>query len=376
MILKNVCYYDENFQKQMGDIVVENGKFAFLGQTDASGKDMHFCTAVPGFIDTHIHGAAGGDFCDCRVESLQKIADYLARNGVTAFCPTTMTLGEETLASILALGARCSAALPGARILGFHLEGPFIAMSKKGAQNPAYVRPGTAAEFDRLNEASDGRVKVITIAPEAFDSAGFIRHAVSAGCHVSVGHTAATYEQAAAAYAQGADRATHLFNAMTPLQHRAPGVVGAALEKDEVYCELICDGHHLAPAVLRTVFKTLGKDRAVVISDSMKAAGLQPGQYDLGGQDVFVDEKQDVARLADGTIAASITNVFQEFKNLLAFGIDFETALRACTINPARSVGCDAFTGSIAVGKDADLVILNDRLDVEQVYIKGELYGE
>ena len=374
MILKNLTYYDENFQKQTGDIVIENGKFAALGKTDAPGLDMQACTAVPGFIDTHIHGAAGGDFCDCSAESLQKIAAYLAKNGVTAFCPTTMTLGEEALTSILSLGARCAGTVPGARVLGFHLEGPFIALSKKGAQNPAYVRPGTSAEFDRLNDASGGRVKIITMAPEAFDSRDFITH-VCTWAHVSVGHTAASYEEAAAAYRQGADRATHLFNAMTPLQHRAPGVVGAALENDSVFCELICDGYHLAPAVVRTVFKTLGRDRAVVVSDSMKAAGLAPGKYDLGGQDVFVDEKQDVARLGDGTIAASITNVFQEFKNLLSFGIDFETALRACTINPARSVGCDAFTGSIAVGKDADLVILNDCLEIEQVYIKGERYG-
>lgn len=374
MILKNLCYFDENFKKQTGDIAIENGRFAFLGKTDAPGEDMGFCTAVPGFIDTHIHGAAGGDFCDGSAESLQKIADYLAKNGVTSFCPTTMTLGEEMLTSILSLGAACAGSLPGAQILGFHLEGPFIAMSKKGAQNPAYVRPGTAEEFDRLNDAAGGRVKIITMAPEAFDSALFIRHAAEY-CHVSVGHTAADYDEAAAAYRQGADRATHLFNAMTPLAHRAPGVVGAALENDRVFCELICDGHHLAPAVVRTVFKTLGRDRAVVVSDAMKAAGLAPGKYDLGGQDVFVDERHDVARLGDGTIAASITNVFQEFKNLLAFGIDFETALRACTINPARSVGCDASVGSIAAGKDADLVILNDRLDIERVYVKGELYG-
>ncbi len=371
MVLKNIFYYDKDFKKQFGDIKIENGKIEKLGQIDEDGVDCTELTALPGFIDTHIHGAFGGDFCDCSVESVDKISVYLAKSGVTSFCPTTMTLSKETLKSALKTGEEYRGNEKGAKILGYNLEGPYIALEKKGAQNAEFVRAGSTEEFCELNEVSKNNVKVITIAPEAFESEDFIKQ-VSKVCSVSVGHTTADFKQTTKAFENGANRATHLFNAMTPLTHREPGVVGASFDFENVYCELICDGHHINPAVLRTAFKILGKDRAVVVSDSMKAAGLEAGRYDLGGQDVFVDEKYDVARLSNGTIAASVTNVFQEFKNLLSFGIDFETALRSCTINPARSIKCDDKKGSIALGKDADLVVVNDKLEIQKVIIGGD----
>lgn len=372
MVLKNIFYYDDDFKKQLGDMKISNGKIEKLGKTEEDGADCTGLTALPGFIDTHIHGAFGGDFCDCSVESVSKMSEYLAKSGVTSFCPTTMTLSKEILKSALETGEEYRKNARGAEILGYNLEGPYISIKKKGAQNAEFVRAGSIEEFNELNKASNNSVKIITIAPEAFESEDFIKE-VAKVCSVSVGHTTADSSQTIKAFENGADRATHLFNAMTPMTHREPGVVGASFDCENVFCELICDGHHINPSVLRTAFKILGKDRAVVVSDSMKAAGLKAGKYDLGGQDVFVNEDYDVARLSDGTIAASITNVFTEFKNLLSFGIDFETALRSCTINPARSIKCDDKKGSIALGKDADLVIVDDNLEIQKVIIGGDV---
>ena len=371
MLLKNVSFINELFEKEAGDILIENGKISAIGIIDGEGEDMSGMVALPGFVDIHIHGAAGGDASDASAESLGKISAYLAGKGVTSFCPTTMTLGRDTLLNIVSAIRDYKGRGNGAKIAGINLEGPFIAMSKKGAQNGDFVREGTVEELDALYEASGGLLKLITIAPEAFDSAEFIKHA-SKKCTVSIGHSAANAQQCSAALEQGAAHFTHLYNAMTPMTHREAGIVGAALDSSAT-CELICDGEHICETVLRNTFKILGENRACVISDSMRAAGLGEGEFELGGQQVFVREGDGVARLADGNIAASITNLYQEFKNLLSFGIDFKTALKSCTINPARAIGCDAEIGSIAVGKAADLVFVDENMDIKRVYINGTL---
>ncbi len=371
LLLKNVSFFNELFEKEAGDILIENGKIAAIGIIDGEGEDMTGTVALPGFVDIHIHGAAGGDASDASAESLEKISSYLAGQGVTSFCPTTMTLGQETLVNIVSAIRDYKGREAGAKIAGINLEGPFIAMSKKGAQNSDFVRGGTAAEFDELVEASGDLIKLITIAPEAFDSADFIRHA-SEKCTVSIGHSAADSQQCRAALNEGASHFTHLYNAMTPMTHREAGIVGTALDSDAT-CELICDGEHICETVLRNSFKILGENRACVISDSMRAAGLGNGEFELGGQQVFVREGDGVARLADGNIAASITNLYREFKNLLAFGIDFKTALKSCTINPARAIGADGEIGSIAVGKAADLIFVDENLEIKRVYINGTL---
>lgn len=371
MIFKNVCFYNELFEKEVADIEVENGVIKSIGVLQGEGRDMSGMLALPGFVDIHIHGAAGGDCSDASSESLDKISACLAKRGVTSFCATTMTLGSETLEKIVKTVRSYKGRESGAKIAGVNLEGPFIAMSKKGAQNPAFVRPGTAEEFDALYEASGGLVKLITIAPEAFDSDEFIRHA-SKKCSVSLGHTAANAAQAQRAFDLGARHATHLYNAMTPMTHREAGVAGTALDNEQVFCEIICDGGHVCPAVLRNTFRMLGENRACVISDSMRAAGLGEGEYELGGQSVFVRPGGRYAVLEDGTIAASISNVFDEFKNLLSFGVDFRAALKSCTINPARAIGAEGEIGSIAPGKAADMVFTGEELDIREVYINGK----
>lgn len=370
MIFKNCTFYNEFFEKEFGDIEIENGIIKQIGIIDGDGKDMSGYILVPGFIDIHIHGCGGGDVSDASTNSLDKITSALAKHGVTSFCPTTMTLSKEKLTDIVRTIADYQTT--GTKIAGINLEGPFIAMSKKGAQNGNFIREGSIDEFNNLYTESKKKIKLITIAPEAFDSKDFIE-TVSRKCTVSIGHSNANAEQCKNAITYGARHATHLFNAMTPMTHREAGVVGTMLDDKRVMCELICDGGHICPAVLRNVFAVLGEDRAIVISDSMRGAGLGEGEFELGGQPVFVERNGKYAVLSDGTIAASITNIHTEFKNLISFGIDFKTVLKACTINPAKAIKEEERIGSIQTGKYADFVFLDENLDIKEVYINGVL---
>lgn len=373
MIFKNCTFYNEFFEKEFGDIEIENGIIKQIGIIGGSGKDMSGLVLIPGFIDIHIHGGGGGDSSDGTADSLDRISTYLAENGVTSFCPTTMTLPIDRLCGIAsAIADYKSRQKKGSKIVGINFEGPFIAQSKKGAQNGDYIIAGSKKDADAIYNASTGLMKLITVAPEAFDSDNFIK-SVSAHCTVSIGHSAADAKECQSAIDSGITHATHLYNAMTPMNHRNAGIVGTVLDNGSVTCELICDGGHIAPAVLRNTFKILGGDRAVVVSDSMRGAGLGEGEYELGGQQIFVEKDGKYAVMRDGTIAASITNMHEEFKNLLAFGIDFKTALKSCTINPARVINEEARIGSIAVGKAADLVFLDENLNIKEVYIDGIL---
>ncbi|MBQ7740406.1 MAG: N-acetylglucosamine-6-phosphate deacetylase [Eubacterium sp.] len=367
MILKNCTFFNEEFEKEYADIKIENGKITEIGIFPGDGRDMSSAILLPGFIDIHIHGASGGDASDCDEDSLNKMSKFLASRGVTSFCPTAMTASIEKLEkiekSIVSYKGEA-----GAKIAGINLEGPFISKEKCGSQNTQHITPPSKEAFDRLYTAGDGLLKLITVAPEECKG-DFVEYAAKK-CRVSVGHTNADYEACKKALENGAKNFTHLYNAMTPITHRSAGAVGAALDS-EAMCELICDGFHICPAVIRNTFKILGENRAVAVSDSMRAAGLGEGEYELGGQRVFVNSTLDVARLENGTIAASVTNLFDEFKNLISFGIDFKTALKACTINPARAIDKDNKIGSIAIGKCADFTIIDEELNLKGVIING-----
>ncbi len=367
MILKNATVWTKDFSPEKTDIKITGETVEGLGcYADEEGIDLSGCTVVPGFIDIHIHGACLADSSSGSTEEIQTISRYLAKSGITSFCPTTMTLPEETLAKAFKAVKECMGREEGAYIHGINMEGPFISHAKKGAQAAEHIRKPDIAEFERLNAICP--IKLADIAPEAEGALEFASEA-SKACTVSAAHTAASYDEAKAGFENGFSHATHLFNAMTPIQNRAPGVPTAVFDSDTTTAELICDGLHNHPAVLRMAFKLLGEDRAVVISDSMSAAGMGDGEYELGGQTVYV--KEGKATLADGTIAASTTNIYQEFKNLLHFGIDFKSALKACTINPARVAGADSFTGSIEKGKRADLLVLDSELNLKAVFVKG-----
>lgn len=373
MLLIHANYLDEDFRLVQGDIEIEDGKILRVGK-DLPRKEEDLAvdcagsyTVVPGFVDVHIHGCAGADTCDATREALEAMAAFLLAHGVTSFCPTTMTTSRETIQAAL-LAAKDMMDHPmegGARVVGVNMEGPFIAKERKGAQKEEDILPPDFSLFQQFYEESGGIVRLVDVAPEQPGGLDFVEKA-SQLCTVSIAHTTADYDQAKAAFDKGVTHATHLFNAMSGLHHRKPGVVGAVFDDSRVRGELICDGFHIHPAVLRAAFRLLG-DRALIVSDSMRANGMPEGEaFDLGGQMVTVH--QGKALLPDGTIAGSVTNLHQEIKNLVSFGVPFEQAVKAATLLPARAIGLDGEIGSIAPGKRADLVVLDENLDIAAVY--------
>lgn len=373
MLLIHANYLDEDFRLVQGDIEIEDGKILRVGK-DLPRKEEDLAvdcagsyTVVPGFVDVHIHGCAGADTCDATREALEAMAAFLLAHGVTSFCPTTMTTSRETIQAAL-LVAKDMMDHPmegGTRVVGVNMEGPFIAKERKGAQKEEDILPPDFPLFQRFYEESGGIVRLVDVAPEQPGGLEFVEKA-SQLCTVSIAHTTADYDQAKAAFDKGVTHATHLFNAMSGLHHRKPGVVGAVFDDSRVRGELICDGFHIHPAVLRAAFRLLG-DRALIVSDSMRANGMPEGEaFDLGGQMVTVH--QGKALLPDGTIAGSVTNLHQEIKNLVSFGVPFEQAVKAATLLPARAIGLDGEIGSIAPGKRADLVVLDENLDIAAVY--------
>ena len=375
MFLVNAAYLDQDFRLVRGDLEIEGGRIRQVGEKLSWSQndlvvDCQGYTIVPGFVDVHIHGCAGADTCDGKRESIDAMAEFLLTKGVTSFCPTTMTVDRaEIEAALLAAKACVDQPGPGARVVGVNMEGPFIAAARKGAQKEEAILPPDSELFRHFQELSGGIVRLVDIAPEQPGGLAFIRE-VKDLCAVSIAHTTANYDQAKESFDAGITHATHLFNAMSGLHHRDPGVVGAVFDDSRVYAELICDGFHIHPAALRTAFQVLG-DRALVISDSMRANGMPEGEpFDLGGQMVTVREGK--ATLADGTIAGSVSNLHQEVKNLVSFGIPLEQAVKAASLIPARSIGLEEEIGSIAPGKRADLVVLDENLDIVAVYHENQ----
>lgn len=375
MLLKNAVVYNEDFEPIRADLAVEGEKIVGIGQVNAGGEclDLSGYTIIPGLIDMHIHGCAGFDASDGTPEALEAMSRCLVERGVTSFCPTSMTLSFEALQKIFANVQEQKDKVTGAYIHGINMEGPYIAMSKKGAQNGAYVRNPDKEEFRRLYDGCGGCISIVDIAPECDGAEAFIKE-VQPYCPVSTAHTAAGYDQAVQAIEWGVRHTTHLYNAMSGLTHRAPGVVGAVFDMARQYGvrgELICDGFHIHPAALRIAFHQLGEDGSVIVSDSMRAAGHVDGEYDLGGQTVYV--KDGKALLADGTIAASTSNLYEELKNVISYGVPKKQAIKSATINPARAIRADGETGSIAVGKNADLLVLDDDMNIKLVVVKGAI---
>lgn len=347
-----------------GDLFVEGGRFAESGGgevVDASGL-----YAVPGLVDIHLHGCVGYDFCDGTQQAIAAIAEYQAANGVTAFCPATMTLPEEQLLGICREAAAYTGS--GAILAGITMEGPFFNAAKKGAQNAVYLREPDYGLYQRMQAASGGMLRVACVAPELSGAMAFIRQVVADGCRVSIAHTAAAYDVCMEAAEAGARHVTHLFNAMTPFSHRAPGVLGAAFDSG-MMVELICDGFHLHPSVVRAMLAMFGPERTLLISDSMMAAGLGNGVYSLGGQEVRVREKR--ALLRDGTIAGSAHNLMDCLRAAVSFGIPLPTAVRMASGNPARAIGRECDMGSLEKGRQANFVLLEKDLRIAAVYIRG-----
>ncbi|MCI5682639.1 MAG: N-acetylglucosamine-6-phosphate deacetylase [Eubacteriales bacterium] len=374
MILKNATVFNGDFEKVRADVAIEGERISKIG--DLSGEDeldLTDMTVMPGLIDIHIHGCGGADAGDATPEALETMSQTLVKNGITSFCPASMTLSFEELTKIFANIDEMKNKVGGAYIHGANMEGPYIAMSKKGAQNPLYVRNPDKEEFKRLFDGCNGSIKVVDIAPECDGGDEFIKE-IQPICPVSIAHTDAGYDEAVHAIELGVRHITHLFNAQSGLHHRKPGVVGAAFDVGKekgVRAELICDGFHIHPATLRIAFRAMGEDGTVIVSDSMKAAGCPDGDYDLGGQPVYVRDGK--ALLADGTIAASTSNVYKELKNVISFGIPEKQAVKSATINPAKAIRADRETGSIEEGKLADILVVDKDYNIKLVIVKGKI---
>ncbi len=376
MILKNATVIDDSFNPIVADLAINGEKIAEIapelsGSETAQTFDLSGCTIVPGFVDVHIHASVGADACDADPEGLARMCGHLATNGVTSFCATTMTVSHEDILKALSVIKGCMDQPPqGARIAGVNLEGPYISAHKKGAQSDKYVKKPDFAEFKEFYDSCGGIIKIVDIAPECEGADDMIQKA-SKLCTVSIAHTEADYACAKHAFDLGVTHATHLYNAMPGMSHREPGVVGAVFDDDRIRAEVICDGFHINPPVVRVTFEMLGEDRSVIVSDSMRAAGEPDGTYTLGGQTVYVKNSQ--ARLADGTIAGSTTNIHQEVKNLIHWGVPFRQVIKSATINPAKEIHMEDQIGSIKVGKYADLVVLDSDWNIKMVVIHGKV---
>ncbi|MCY6369116.1 N-acetylglucosamine-6-phosphate deacetylase [Clostridium ganghwense] len=330
---------------------------------DVNGKYIS-----PGFIDLHIHGSGGSDTMDGSIEDIIKISSTICQNGVTAFLPTTMTMSREAIYNALECVKECMGMeLNGAKVLGAHLEGPFINEKYKGAQNPEFIQKPS---YDFVQNYLDV-IKIITLATEMDENDEFMKKMkVHPDVVLSIGHTNATYEEAIYGIEKGITHATHIFNAMTPLHHRKPGVVGAVLGND-VNCELIADTIHVHPGLFQFLVNVKGKDRLVLITDSMRAGCMKCGEYDLGGQKVIVDETS--ARLKDGTLAGSILTLNVALKNMYKHtNLKIDELVKMASLNGAREFKIDKFKGSLKEGKDADITIFDSEFNVYLTIVEGK----
>ncbi len=389
MLIKNIRIFTEEKNFSEGMILMRGDRIAgiyrpgeenelFPGSEAEETIDGAGSYAVPGMIDMHFHGCAGFDFCDGTPEALDGIAEYEASVGVTAFSPATMTLPAAELVRILENAAKfCREQAGGktagrAELVGINMEGPFISAARKGAQEEAYILPCDAAMFERFLCVSEGLVKVIGVAPEKEGALPFIR-AVKDRAVVSLAHTDAGYEAATAALDAGADHAVHLYNAMRGFSHREPGTVGAVFDSATATAELICDGVHVHPAAVRSALKLLGPDRVIFVSDSMRAAGMKDGIYTLGGHEVRVQGKR-AELLSDHSLAGSVSTLPDCVRTAVKqMGVPLETAIACATANPARRLGIYGEYGSITVGKKADVVLLDNNLQLICVIKNGKI---
>ncbi len=372
MIIKNGLVFTEEGKFETKTLCTENDKIS--EKETGNVLDATDLYVIPGLVDIHFHGCVGYDFCDGTQEAIEKMAEYQLENGITTICPASMTFSEEQLTDIFTNAANYSNE-KGATLVGINMEGPFISMEKKGAQNGAYIHKSDADMFRRLQKAANGLIKLADIAPEVEGAMDCIEK-ISGEVRVSLAHTAADFDIAEEAFKKGAKHVTHLYNAMPPYSHRAPGVIGAACDNENVMVELICDGIHSHPATVRTTFKMFGDDRICLISDSMMACGLEDGQYTLGGQDVTVTG--NLAVLTElGNIAGSVTNLMKCLRKAVKeMQIPLESAVKCATINPAKAIGVDNKYGSLVVGKQADVLLLDKDLEIKYIIKSGEIvYG-
>jgi N-acetylglucosamine-6-phosphate deacetylase len=375
-LLVNNCRLFDGADKETVSILVEDGIIAEIGQIDAGGGcdvlDAEGRIAAPGFIDVHIQGAGGADVLDGTVEALETISQTCARFGVTSFLATTVYKADGDNESLTLAGEYAGRDLGGANLVGIHLEGPFIAANKRGMIQPGCICGPSMEVLDKILDITGGKLAMMTIAPELEGGLGIIRRLVGSNIVASFAHSGANYEQTLAGIAAGISHATHLFNAMTGIHHRSPGPLVAIFENENVTAQLIADGVHIHPSVLKLAFEILGPGRIVLITDGMQAMGLPDGKYIYNG--VEYESKNGAARYKDGTLIGTALGLSELLKRLISFtGCGLDVAVSTVTENPAKVLGIEDRKGSIAIGKDADLILLDDDLSVQTTIVDGRI---
>ncbi|KAA0548408.1 N-acetylglucosamine-6-phosphate deacetylase [Bacillus sp. BGMRC 2118] len=383
MMLKDVRIYGEDVIYDNGYIITHNGKIIEIGHTAELSEDTirnctiipipSSCQLVPGMIDVHIHGAAGADTMDASPGALEAIATHLPMEGTTSFLATTITQSTTSIERALANVAECmNLDQNGAEILGIHLEGPFISEKRAGAQPLAYIKQPDVDLFKKWQKIAQGIIKVVTLAPEFEGSPELLHYLKETEVVASLGHSEATYEDVHNAITAGASHVTHLFNAMSGLHHREPGLAAAALMRDELFVEIIADGIHVHPEMIRLAHRQKSTAKVILITDSIRAKGMKPGIYDLGGQQVIVDESQ--ATLQDGTLAGSMLAMNDAWRNFQSYtNCSMEDMIQMTAVNPAKQLKVYDRKGSIAVGKDADLVLRSKDAEIVMTFCKGTI---
>lgn len=374
MVIKNGKVLSDRFEFINADIAIEDGIIATIDK-DISGEekiDAEGMLVLPGFIDSHFHGAVGEDFFQFTEKSYKEISEFEARNGTTSLVPTfSSTPLDETIRAInYYIDKRTGAS--GAKYIGIHLEGPFLSSEKAGAMVKDNLLCGTVDKLEMLLDAGKGEIRIITIAPEIEGAESIIKMAVKKGVTVSMGHSNATYEEAERGVLWGARRTTHTYNCMSPLNHREPNMLGCALTNKNICCELICDFFHIHPTICKMTFDIKGSDGIILITDSEMGAGLSDGEYrSAAGNRLIVKNGQ--TRLADGTISGGSSCLIDCIKNLVSAGVKVEDAVKAASLNPAKSIGMDYTIGSIKEGKCADIVICDEELNIKYVFVDGRM---